>query len=389
MWIETEKIKEEILIGDGIECGGKLWCLCSNLNRMYCINVENMLIENRTVFEEISKSKAHLFSKIIKVKKNLYLIPYHSKKMIRYQIDKGKIEYTDFSDLYAECGFNGMFITGCKVGKYIFLFPYKYKNVIRVDTENNQLNFLKYSENRNQGKIRFPFIRRCAVRENMIWSAEDGGDRILQIDTKKMEGIWISLGKNILIRDICIYGEKLFCLDILGKIVVFDTITKKVEVILDLKSDRYGFVEKTEKFIWLIPSGSNQILKYSEEKQMEFIDYPYDFKFSSTILKSKMRTFSNIHSDESKIIIMPRCNNILIKIDKKYEDISFDKISLSEEMTCKIENDFCKKIKKYCFATEKEAKLEWFVEFLKNDKKSSLQNNNKIGTLVYSIIENI
>ena len=58
-------------------------------------------------------------------------------------------------------------------------------------------------------------------------------------------------------------------------------------------------------------------------------------------------------------------------------------------MTCKIENDFCKKIKKYCFATEKEAKLEWFVEFLKNDKKSSLQNNNKIGTLVYSIIENI
>ena len=83
-------------------------------------------------------------------------------------------------------------------------------------------------------------------------------------------------------------------------------------------------------------------------------------------LKEGIRTFSNVVCDENKTIIMPRCNNVLITLDKIKETVIFNDISCANELHEKIITDFSNDLQNKEFVTECEGALETMLNLLKN-----------------------
>lgn len=388
MWIEKDGYKEEALIGDGIEHNGKLWCLCSNFNRMYCIDIAEGIVEKRIILENNYNSGIHLYSKILCISDSLYLIPFHSKMLVKYHIYSGEIQYIDFSNFCEESVNGELFITGCCYKQYIFMFPYRYGNILRFDTKNNQIDFLELPNRIDNKYSKRSFVRRSIVEKKHIWIAEDRGNLILQINVENMQGTWIEFPDHLHIRDISLCNEEMLCLDISGKVIVYNIKTKANSIIFDVESSQYGFVEKSKDSIWLIPSNTNSIIRYTKEGQIKEIKYPDNFIFSKNIINNCRRTFSNVYCNKSKMVIMPRCNNVLIEIDKIRDEIIFKKINFSKEVKEKMKESFYQEIEKNYFVTEQQGRIEWFIDSLDGNISINPINKKNKGKLIFQMITN-
>lgn len=388
MHLEESGYHKDILIGNGIKIDEELWCYCSDSNDIYRISVRQAGITKKVVFDGILEEKRHPFGVVLRVSECLYLIPYFGKHIVQYYLESGKTKYTDLGELYAEAGDKGLFIAGCVYEHFLFLFPYDYQNIIRFDTDNKYIDLLKMPEGNEK---RLPFIRRCAVRESNIWIAEDGGNRILQVDAEKMESRWFPLKEDVHIRDLCMCEEKIYCLDTVGRIIIFDTELEREILFADIKSENFGFLEKSANYIWLIPNKTNRIARYSEEKGIEEINYPDDFVFDALFRDGKVRTFSGVYSNEAEAIIMPRCNNTLIRVDKIEEKIEFINITCLESLKQQIKDGFSRKLREGSFVPESEGCMEWFLEFIKEQKERTvnIQSREGIGNTIYREVMDI
>lgn len=382
MHLEENGYHKNILIGNGTKLGEKLWCYCSNSNDIYCIAIQEACVTKKIIFDGIPEEKQHPFGTVLTVAECLYFVPYFGKDMVRYYIDSGETEYIDLGYLYTEAGNRGMFIAGGCYKHFLFLFPFDYHNIARFDTNNKQIDLLQVPESNEK---RLPFIRRCIVKENNIWIAEDGGNRILRVDAEKMQSRWFPLQEDIRIRDLCIWGEKIYCLDAAGKIITFDTKSGSGIIFADIKSEQFGFIEKSTNYIWLIPNKTNRIIRYSKKRGVEEIDYPDNFVFDSLFLTGKVRTFSSLYSNETEAIVMPRCNNTLIKIDKVEEKIEFIDITYSKSLRQEIKDGFFTKLSKSSPVPESEGNMEWFLEFIREGEKSAAISGSgeEIGKIIY------
>ena len=364
MFLEAKKYRKEVIVGPGIEVNGKIWCAGSS--KLYTINASDTVLEYEKDIDIKSDHIKYRFSGILHYDGCLYLVPFYCHSMVKFYLNNHNIEYFDFSDIYAVKDTRELFISSCQINNYLYLFPYRYGSIVRFNVDNNQTELLQLPADTKVKSKDFLFIRRCAISEEYIFIAQDEGNSILQINIKSEKMQWINLLDTIHIRDICLWKKEIFILDITGKIYTISIKDMRITEIFNVNSDQFGFLEKTQNYIWLIPTGTNEILRYSSNSGVESIRYPQNFKFSSMFLKEGIRTFSNVVCDENKTIIMPRCNNVLITLDKIKETVIFNDISCANELHEKIITDFSNDLQNKEFVTECEGALETMLNLLKN-----------------------
>lgn len=367
MFLEAKKYRKEVLVGPGVEVNGKIWCAGSS--KLYTINASDAVLEYEKDIDIQSDHISNPFFGILHYDGYLYLVPLCCNIMVKFCLYNHTIEYFDFTDIYTPYQVNNcryLFISSCQINNYLYLFPYRYGSIVRFNVDNNQIELLQLPADTKVKSKNFLFIRRCAISKEHIFIAQDEGSSILQINIKSEKMQWINLPDEIHIRDICLWKEEILILDIAGKIFSISIIDMRITEIYNVNSDKFGFLEKTENYIWLIPTGTNEILRYSSNSGVESIRYPQNFKFSSIFLREGMRTFSYVFSDENKMIIPPRCNNVLITLDKINETVIFNDILCANELHEKIITDFSNDLQNKESVTECEGALETMLDLLKN-----------------------
>lgn len=387
MLLEAKKYRKEVLVGPGIEVNGKIWCVGSHNSKLYAINASDAVLEYEKDIDIKSNNDSYLLAGVLHYDGCLYLVPLYCNSMVKFYLNNHNIEYFDFADIYAVKDTKELFISSCQINNYLYLFPYRYGSIVRFNTDNDQTELLQLPADAKVQSKDFLFIRRCATSEEHIFIAQDKGSSILQLNIKSEKMHWINLPDTIHIRDICLWKEEIFILDISGKIFTVSIKDMRITEIFNVNSDQFGLLEKTENYIWLIPTGTNEILRYSSNNGVESIQYPQNFKFSSGFLESGMRTFSSVACDENKMIIMPRCNNVLITLDKRKESVIFKDISCSNELQEKIIEDLSNDIKNKESVTEYEGALEIMLDLLKNNECGDTRED--IGSNIGEVIKNM
>lgn len=390
MFLEVKKYRKEVLVGAGIEVNGEIWCVGKHNGKLYAINANDTVLKYEKDIGIKSDPISYLFSGILHHDGYLYLVPLCCNIMVKFCLHNHNIEYFDFTDIYTPYQVNNcryLFISSCQVNNYLYLFPYRYGSIVRFNIDNNQTELLQLPADTKVKSTDFLFIRRCAISEEYIFIAQDKGSSILQINIKSEKMQWINLPDTIHIRDICLWKEEIFILDIAGKIFTVNIKDMRITEIFNVNSDQFGFLERSENYIWLIPTGTNEILRYSSNDGVESIRYPPNFIFSSMFLKEGARTFSYVFSDENKMIIPPRCNNVLITIDKRKENVIFNDISCSNDIQDKLISDFSNDIKNKESVTECEGTLELMLNILKNYDYGDTRKNT--GSNIGEVIKNI
>ncbi|MCH5259077.1 MAG: hypothetical protein J1F18_04950 [Lachnospiraceae bacterium] len=390
MFLEAKKYRKEVSVGPGIEVNGEIWCVGKHNSKLYAINANDTVLKYEKDIDIKSDHISNSFFGILHYDGYLYLVPLCCNIMVKFCLRNHNIEYFDFTDIYTPDQINNcryLFISSCQVDNYLYLFPYRYGSIVRFNTDNNQTELLPLPADTKVKSKDFLFTRRCAISEEHIFIAQDKGSSILQLNIKSEKMQWINLPDTIHIQDICLWKEEIFILDISGEIFTVSIKDMRITEILNVNSDKFGFLEKTENYIWLIPTGTNEIIRCSSNNGVEAIQYPQNFKFSSSILKSGARTFSNVFCDENKMIIMPRCNNVLITIDKRKESVIFNDISCSNDIQEKLISDFSNDIINKELITESEGALELMLDVLINseygDAKKDTDSN--IGEVIKNI----
>ena len=390
MFLEAKKYRKEVAVGAGIEVNGEIWCVGKHNSKLYAINANDNVLKYEKDIDIKSDHILNPFFGILHYDGYLYLVPLCCNIMVKFCLRNHNIEYFDFTDIYTPYQVNNyryLFISSCQINNYLYLFPYRCGSIVRFNVDNNQTELLQLPTDTKVKSKDFLFIRRCAISEKYIFIAQDKGCSILQINIKNEKMQWINLPDEIHIRDICLWKEEIYILDITGKIFTISFKDIQITEIFDVDSDQFGFLEKTQNYIWLIPTGTNEILRYSSYDGVESIKYPPNFNFSYMFLKDGARTFSYVFSDENKMIIPPRCNNVLITIDKRKESVIFNDISCSNDIQDQIISDFSNDIKNKESVTECEGALELMLNFFKNNEYGDTRNNT--GSNIGEVIKNI
>lgn len=390
MFLEANKYRKEVAVGAGIEVNGEIWCVGKHNSKLYAINANDAVLKYEKDIDIKSDHILNPFFGILHYDGYLYLVPLCCNIMVKFCLHNHNIEYFDFTDIYTPYQVNNcryLFISSCQINNYLYLFPYRYGSIVRFNVDNNQTELLQLPADTKVKSKDFLFIRRCAISEKHIFIAQDKGNNILQINIKSEKMQWINLPDEIHIRDICLWKEEIFILDIAGKIFSLSIMDMRITEIFDVDSDKFGFLEKTQNYIWLIPTGTNEILRYSSNDGVESIKYPPNFNFSSMFLKDGARTFSYVFSDKNKMIIPPCRNNVLITIDKRKESVIFNDISCSNDIQNKLISDFSNDIKNKESVTECEGALELMLNLLKNNEYGDTRKNtcSNMGEVIKNI----
>ena len=331
-------------------------------SQIYCINKN--CVEKKIVIEEIEK-QAHLFGTVLKKEPYFYIAPNNGNRMIRYHCDEEKLDYIVLGKDYLMKDGYCHFTSGSVIENRLFLFSAKAEKVICFDTEKNAIDLIDFSKEKIRTEA--PLIRRSTVVEREIWTAEDGGNIVFIIDSKTLKVESIQLKEEIAIVDICYEKNEVFLLDLSGKIFSVDPKSRKEKFVVDTGRKKYGFIIKTENWIWLIPQGAENIIKISEKQGVDEIKYPSDYKFANYCLKKGPRAFANIIDQELYVYTLPRNNNYMIEIDKIREEIYFKKIVYSRELRSQIKEElFDNMVRKRKIEKETNGGLNLFLEIVKN-----------------------
>ncbi len=223
---------------------GMIWFVVRNYNGLFQMNIETGDTQYLgSIPGEVSVA-THLYSRILKEGKYLWLIPCMAKEIARYDIETG--EFTKYPISEGERGREPRFQYACLWEKQIYMISGDYKKLVIFHTKTNAVS----------------------VEENFI-------DDVAQKYKVCRSGAFPSM---------CMIDKKLyFVINDTNVVVEYDALEKSYKMFqVGSTSNKYMNIEYDGKYFWLVPCMEGKIVRWDKKNQetREIGNYPLEFQHS-------------------------------------------------------------------------------------------------------------
>ncbi|MGN0352691.1 MAG: hypothetical protein ACI4ES_13655 [Roseburia sp.] len=316
-----------VLTSDGA-ClvGDTIWLVECETNSLCTLNLKNAEINLAKSFDE-NLSKRSIY-RLCEYQGKIYGFPGYGKKICKYDVENNRTEYfAENTEKEIWCKYYAME----KYENYIYLFPMRASNIMKVDLEDlNNVEFIplpKKKEEKN-GYFTKRFIR----KNNTVIIPCAGTNEVLFFDLESNKCDWkcLDFGENGF-EDVENIEEKIYFLTRDKKIVETSyAFELERKLLLD---EEYNFLIACHDNLILVPKHENRFAKIdTEDLGLYKIEYPKENVFCDEYIKGRTVTFSDIAYDKGKAVLIPRFNNMLLKIDKSEGTLSFLEWRFSEQL---------------------------------------------------------
>lgn len=320
-----------VLLSDGA-CliGNTIWVVESETNSLCTINIDNAEIE---LVEFLGKGeRKRSFFRLLEKDRKIYGFPGLGKQICRYYIDSRELEL--FSENTEKEIWNQYYAIE-RFEKSAYLFPMRASSIMKVDLENPSCIQYIHLPNKKEEEKGF-FAKRFVRIENIVIIPCAGTNEVLFFDLESERCVWKQLDFcKCGIEDITSNNEKIYLLTRDQRIIeTSHSFELKRELQLE---EEFSFVIVCQNNIIMVPKHDNNFVKIKlDDFTLEKLSYPKENVFCEEYVKNGQVTFSDIVQNDVETILIPRFNNMLVKINKLTETINFVNWKFSEKSKSKI-----------------------------------------------------
>lgn len=318
-----------ILLSDGA-ClvGNNIWIIDVETNSLCTMNIENAQINSEFFFED--KERRSIY-RLCENEGKIYGFPGIGKQICRYDPEIKRMEY------FTESTENEIWCHHYAVEKYnnqAYLFPMFSSDILKIDLMNlENIEHISLSSPKDKytcysRKYLTKKFVRCG-KNIIIPSGENNKLLIFDLESNKYEWKQIGYGECGF-EDIEKGEESIFLLTNDKRLIEMSyTFTWQREYLLE---EEYSFIVACKQSLILVPKHDNKFLKINlKDGKMDNIEYPNSHVLCKWYLDLNQVTFSDFVRNERETILLPRFNNMLVRIDHFTGMLSFKEWTYSEK----------------------------------------------------------
>lgn len=297
----------------------KIWCVCSEDNTLYTINVENAEINHVCDLGGEEEEGSRLYLRTFFYKGMIYLTPCYSKNFAVFDtVTKKKKVY--------ECeGLSDVSHKFYSIASYkdaIYVFPLYEDCILRYDIQTKQINCLRemmlQGIEAEQYKQRGYFTKRNVILGNIVIIPSAFTNKVFVMDMDTQKFSWkVIHGTSGGFADIEIWNDDIYLLDNEMRILKTDlAFEKNAEKIYQFR-EKYGYMIMCSNQFAMIPKYDNKIALFDvRQLKVKFLEYPVNHKFYEEAVINHQVMFSEIVILKKEIYLIPRNSNMLVKIQR-------------------------------------------------------------------------
>lgn len=297
--------------------GDEVWFVETETNSLCTLTIKDAVIHMERPFDK-SFIRRSIY-RLIAGQGEIYGFPGWGNKICKYDMAEQTIDFfQEKTKKKIWCEYYALE----RYENYIFFFPMLGFKIMKIDL--NDLSHVEFIclpilEIGKKGYFTKRFIRKgdyliipCACTNKVLF---------FNLKNDRYEWKKLNFGENGF-ADIESYKNKIYLLTQDGKVIEtsYDFRMQR-EIVLD---EEYGFLVACYDKLILIPKHDNKFLKVGiQNLELSPVEYPVENIFNNDYVQSGMITFSDIAYDEKRAILLPRCSNMIVIIDKLNGTLDF------------------------------------------------------------------